>query len=153
LTNPGEHPLSLSVTITATDPGDLRRKLSDMLSSMGVNVNALNRASTDGVALRSTSHPVGKPVAETADISEAAVETVEIEVLEGEVLEPETGDRKYDYATEIKPAVLKVSAKFGREGVLKLLEPYAVSNAQLIPDAHHAEFMASVEDMLSRDTL
>ena len=145
--------MSLSVTITATDPGDLRRKLSDMLSSMGVNVNALNRATTDGVALRSTSHPAGTPAAEGADISRGALETVEIEVLEGEVLEPETGEKTWDYATEIKPAVLKVSAKFGRDGVLKLLEPFGVSNAQLIPDAKHSEFMASVEDMLSRDTL
>lgn len=138
--------MSLSVTITATDPGDLRRKLSDMLSSMGVSTSS-------GVALRSVAHPTGKPVADDADISKSAIETVEIEVLEGEVLEPETGEKTWDYATEIKPAVLKVSAKFGREGVLKLLEPFGVSNAQLIPDAKHSEFMASVEDMLSRDTL
>ena len=139
--------MSLSVTITATDPGDLRRKLSDMLISMGVSTSS-------GVALRSAAHPAGMPAAEDADISKGALETVEIEVLEGEVLDPEpTGEKKWDYATEIKPAVLKVSAKFGRDGVLKLLEPFGVSNAQLIPDAKHSAFMASVEDMLSRDTL
>jgi hypothetical protein len=143
LTNPGEHPLSLSVTITATDPGDLRRKLSDMLSSMGV--------SSAPTIVKGYAATVG--IKEDAAAPSQSTEVLEGEVLEGEVLEPKTGDRKYDYATEIKPAVLKVSAKFGREGVLKLLEPYAVSNAQLIPDAHHAEFMASVEDMLSRDAL
>jgi len=132
--------LSLSVTITATDPGDLRRKLSDMLSSMGV----------------SSAPTVVKEYVATVDIQKGdAVKKVDppTEVLEGEVLEPETGEKTWDYATEIKPAVLKVSAKFGREGVLKLLEPFGVSNAQLIPDAKHSEFMASVEDMLSRDTL
>jgi intein/homing endonuclease len=132
--------LSLSVTITATDPGDLRRKLSDMLSSMGV----------------SSAATVVKEYVATVDIEKGdAVKKVDppTEVLEGEVLEPETGEKTWDYATEIKPAVLKVSAKFGREGVLKLLEPFGVSNAQLIPDAKHSEFMASVEDMLSRDTL
>lgn len=132
--------MSLSVTITATDPGDLRRKLSDMLSSMGV----------------SSAPTVVKEYVATVDIEKGdAVKKVDppTEVLEGEVLEPETGEKTWDYATEIKPAVLKVSAKFGREGVLKLLEPFGVSNAQLIPDAKHSEFMASVEDMLSRDTL
>ena len=132
--------MSLSVTITATDPGDLRRKLSDMLSSMGV----------------SSAATVVKEYVATVDIEKGdAVKKVDLptEVLEGEVLEPETGEKTWDYATEIKPAVLKVSAKFGREGVLKLLEPFGVSNAQLIPDAKHSEFMASVEDMLSRDTL
>ena len=132
--------MSLSVTITATDPGDLRRKLSDMLSSMGV----------------SSAATVVKEYVATVDVQKGdAVKKVDLptEVLEGEVLEPETGEKKWDYATEIKPAVLKVSAKFGREGVLKLLEPFGVSNAQLIPDAKHSEFMASVEDMLSRDTL
>lgn len=132
--------MSLSVTITATDPGDLRRKLSDMLSSMGV----------------SSAATVVKEYVATVDIEKGdAVKKVDppTEVLEGEVLEPETGEKTWDYATEIKPAVLKVSAKFGREGVLKLLEPFGVSNAQLIPDAKHSEFMASVEDMLSRDTL
>jgi len=132
--------LSLSVTITATDPGDLRRKLSDMLSSMGV----------------SSAATVVKEYVATVDIEKGdAVKKVDppTEVLEGEVLEPETGEKTWDYATEIKPAVLKVSAKFGREGVLKLLEPFGVSNAQLIPDAKHSAFMASVEDMLSRDTL
>jgi len=132
--------LSLSVTITATDPGDLRRKLSDMLSSMGV----------------SSAATVVKEYVATVDIEKGdVVKKVDppTEVLEGEVLEPETGEKTWDYATEIKPAVLKVSAKFGREGVLKLLEPFGVSNAQLIPDAKHSEFMASVEDMLSRDTL
>ncbi len=132
--------MSLSVTITATDPGDLRRKLSDMLSSMGV----------------SSAPTVVKEYVATVDIQKGdAVKKVDppTEVLEGEVLEPETGEKTWDYATEIKPAVLKVSAKFGREGVLKLLEPFGVSNAQLIPDAKHSEFMASVEDMLSRDTL
>jgi len=132
--------LSLSVTITATDPGDLRRKLSDMLSSMGV----------------SSAPTVVKEYVATVDIEKGdVVKKVDppTEVLEGEVLEPETGEKTWDYATEIKPAVLKVSAKFGREGVLKLLEPFGVSNAQLIPDAKHSEFMASVEDMLSRDTL
>jgi len=132
--------LSLSVTITATDPGDLRRKLSDMLSSMGV----------------SSAPTVVKEYVATVDIQKGdAVKKVDppTEVLEGEVLEPETGEKTWDYATEIKPAVLKVSAKFGRDGVLKLLEPFGVSNAQLIPDAKHSEFMASVEDMLSRDTL
>jgi intein/homing endonuclease len=132
--------LSLSVTITATDPGDLRRKLSDMLSSMGV----------------SSAATVVKEYVATVDIEKGdAVKKVDppTEVLEGEVLEPETGEKTWDYATEIKPAVLKVSAKFGREGVLKLLGPFGVSNAQLIPDAKHSAFMASVEDMLSRDTL
>mgnify|MGYP000243355475 FL=1 len=132
--------MSLSVTITATDPGDLRRKLSDMLSSMGV----------------SSAATVVKEYVATVDIEKGdAVKKVDppTEVLEGEVLEPETGEKTWDYATEIKPAVLKVSAKFGRDGVLKLLEPFGVSNAQLIPDAKHSEFMASVEDMLSRDTL
>ena len=132
--------MSLSVTITATDPGDLRRKLSDMLSSMGV----------------SSAPTVVKEYVATVDIQKGdAVKKVDppTEVLEGEVLEPETGEKTWDYATEIKPAVLKVSAKFGREGVLKLLEPFGVSNAQLIPDAKHSEFMTSVEDMLSRDTL
>ncbi len=132
--------MSLSVTITATDPGDLRRKLSDMLSSMGV----------------SSAPTVVKEYVATVDIEKGdAVKKVDLptEVLEGEVLEPETGEKTWDYATEIKPAVLKVSAKFGREGVLKLLEPFGVSNAQLIPDAKHSEFMTSVEDMLSRDTL
>lgn len=132
--------MSLSVTITATDPGDLRRKLSDMLSSMGV----------------SSAPTVVKEYVATVDVQKGdAVKKVDppTEVLEGEVLEPETGEKTWDYATEIKPAVLKVSAKFGREGVLKLLEPFGVSNAQLIPDAKHSEFMASVEDMLSRDTL
>ena len=132
--------MSLSVTITATDPGDLRRKLSDMLSSMGV----------------SSAATVVKEYVATVDVQKGdAVKKVDppTEVLEGEVLEPETGEKTWDYATEIKPAVLKVSAKFGREGVLKLLEPFGVSNAQLIPDAKHSEFMASVEDMLSRDTL
>ena len=132
--------MSLSVTITATDPGDLRRKLSDMLSSMGV----------------SSAATVVKEYVATVDIEKGdVVKKVDppTEVLEGEVLEPETGEKTWDYATEIKPAVLKVSAKFGREGVLKLLEPFGVSNAQLIPDAKHSEFMASVEDMLSRDTL
>lgn len=132
--------MSLSVTITATDPGDLRRKLSDMLSSMGV----------------SSAPTVVKEYVATVDVEKGdVVKKVDppTEVLEGEVLEPETGEKKWDYATEIKPAVLKVSAKFGREGVLKLLEPFGVSNAQLIPDAKHSEFMASVEDMLSRDTL
>lgn len=132
--------MSLSVTITATDPGDLRRKLSDMLSSMGV----------------SSAPTVVKEYVATVDIEKGdAVKKVDppTEVLEGEVLEGETGEKTWDYATEIKPAVLKVSAKFGREGVLKLLEPFGVSNAQLIPDAKHSEFMASVEDMLSRDTL
>lgn len=132
--------MSLSVTITATDPGDLRRKLSDMLSSMGV----------------SSAATVVKEYVTTVDVQKGdAVKKVDppTEVLEGEVLEPETGEKTWDYATEIKPAVLKVSAKFGREGVLKLLEPFGVSNAQLIPDAKHSEFMASVEDMLSRDTL
>jgi len=132
--------LSLSVTITATDPGDLRRKLSDMLSSMGV----------------SSAPTVVKEYVATVDIEKGdVVKKVDppTEVLEGEVLDPETGEKTWDYATEIKPAVLKVSAKFGREGVLKLLEPFGVSNAQLIPDAKHSEFMASVEDMLSRDTL
>jgi len=132
--------LSLSVTITATDPGDLRRKLSDMLSSMGV----------------SSAATVVKEYVATVDIEKGdVVKKVDppTEVLEGEVLEPETGEKTWDYATEIKPAVLKVSAKFGREGVLKLLEPFGVSNAQLIPDAKHSAFMASVEDMLSRDTL
>ena len=132
--------MSLSVTITATDPGDLRRKLSDMLSSMGV----------------SSAPTVVKEYVATVDIEKGdVVKKVDppTEVLEGEVLEPETGEKTWDYATEIKPAVLKVSAKFGRDGVLKLLEPFGVSNAQLIPDAKHSEFMASVEDMLSRDTL
>ena len=132
--------MSLSVTITATDPGDLRRKLSDMLSSMGV----------------SSAPTVVKEYVATVDVQKGdVVKKVDppTEVLEGEVLEPETGEKTWDYATEIKPAVLKVSAKFGREGVLKLLEPFGVSNAQLIPDAKHSEFMASVEDMLSRDTL
>lgn len=132
--------MSLSVTITATDPGDLRRKLSDMLSSMGV----------------SSAATVVKEYVATVDIEKGdAVKKVDppTEVLEGEVLEPETGEKTWDYATEIKPAVLKVSAKFGRDGVLKLLEPFGVSNAQLIPDAKHSAFMASVEDMLSRDTL
>ena len=132
--------MSLSVTITATDPGDLRRKLSDMLSSMGA----------------SSAATVVKEYVATVDVEKGdAVKKVDppTEVLEGEVLEPETGEKTWDYATEIKPAVLKVSAKFGREGVLKLLEPFGVSNAQLIPDAKHSEFMASVEDMLSRDTL
>ena len=133
--------MSLSVTITATDPGDLRRKLSDMLSSMGV----------------SSAATVVKEYVATVDIEKGdAVKKVDppTEVLEGEVRDPEpTGEKTWDYATEIKPAVLKVSAKFGREGVLKLLEPFGVSNAQLIPDAKHSEFMASVEDMLSRDTL
>lgn len=132
--------MSLSVTITATDPGDLRRKLSDMLSSMGV----------------SSAPTVVKEYVATVDIQKGdAVKKVDppTEVLEGEVLEPETGEKTWDYATEIKPAVLKVSAKFGREGVLKLLEPFGVSNAQLIPDAKHSEFMTSVEDILSRDTL
>ena len=132
--------MSLSVTITATDPGDLRRKLSDMLSSMGV----------------SSAQTVVKEYAATVGIKESGPDvTVDppTELLEGEVLEPETGEKTWDYATEIKPAVLKVSAKFGRDGVLKLLEPFGVSNAQLIPDAKHSAFMASVEDMLSRDTL
>lgn len=136
--------MSLSVTITATDPGDLRRKLSDMLSSMGVSSAATvvkEYVATTGATVMTVggnggSGPATKP-----------------EVLEGEVLEPETGEKTWDYATEIKPAVLKVSAKFGREGALKLLGPFGVSNAQLIPDAKHSEFMASVEDMLSRDTL
>ena len=134
--------MSLSVTITATDPGDLRRKLSDMLSSMGV----------------SSAPTVVKEYVATVDIEKGdVVKKVDppTEVLEGNytVVDPETGEKTWDYATEIKPAVLKVSAKFGREGVLKLLEPFGVSNAQLIPDAKHSEFMASVEDMLSRDTL
>ena len=104
----------------------------------------------------SSAATVVKEYVATVDIQKGdAVKKVDLptEVLEGEVLEPETGEKTWDYATEIKPAVLKVSAKFGRDGVLKLLEPFGVSNAQLIPDAKHSEFMASVEDMLSRDTL
>lgn len=136
--------MSLSVTITATDPGDLRRKLSDMLSSMGVSSAATvvkEYVATTGATVMTVGGNGGSGPATKS------------EVLEGEVLEPETGEKTWDYATEIKPAVLKVSAKFGREGVLKLLEPFGVSNAQLIPDAKHSAFMASVEDMLSRDTL
>lgn len=133
--------MSLSVTITATDPGDLRRKLSDMLSSMGV--------SSAPAVVKEYAATVGSATKPDA----AGAQSQNTEVLEGEVLEPETGEKTWDYATEIKPAVLKVSAKFGRDGVLKLLEPFGVSNAQLIPDAKHSAFMASVEDMLSRDTL
>ncbi|MBP7973271.1 MAG: hypothetical protein KAZ48_10760, partial [Candidatus Nanopelagicales bacterium] len=69
--------MSLSVTITATDPGDLRRKLSDMLSSMGV----------------SSAPTVVKEYVATVDIQKGdAVKKVDppTEVLEGEVLEPET---------------------------------------------------------------
>lgn len=136
--------MSLSVTITATDPGDLRRKLSDMLSSMGVS------SASPTVVKEYVANAVDKG----NSVTEVVKATPPAEVLEGEVLDPEpTGEKNWDYATEIKPAVLKVSAKFGREGVLKLLEPFGVSNAQLIPDAKHSEFMASVEDMLSRDTL
>jgi hypothetical protein len=137
--------LSLSVTITATDPGDLRRKLSDMLSSMGVSsapTVVKEYVATTGATVMTVGGNGGSGPATKS------------EVLEGEVRDPEpTGEKTWDYATEIKPAVLKVSAKFGREGVLKLLEPFGVSNAQLIPDAKHSEFMDSVEDMLSRDTL
>ena len=137
--------MSLSVTITATDPGDLRRKLSDMLSSMGVSsapTVVKEYVATTGATVMTVGGNGGSGPATKS------------EVLEGEVRDPEpTGEKTWDYATEIKPAVLKVSAKFGREGVLKLLEPFGVSNAQLIPDAKHSAFMASVEDMLSRDTL
>lgn len=57
-------------------------------------------------------------------------------------------DGVYDYATQVKPAVLKVSQKHGREGVENLLKPFNVTNAQQIPAERHGELMAAIDKLL-----
>lgn len=82
----------------------------------------------------------------------------DVQVIKGEDLqtkldapesEPE-GDASevLDYATHIKPGVLKVSAKGGRPAVEALLKPYGVDNASKIPAAHYPQLMAAIEAAL-----
>lgn len=62
--------------------------------------------------------------------------------------EPAVEDNQWDYQTQIKPAVLKVSQKLGRSGVVTLLEPFGVDNASKIPAERHGELMAAIDKML-----
>lgn len=57
-------------------------------------------------------------------------------------------DGTWDYATQIKPAVLRVSQKLGREGVISLLEPFKVANAKDVPAERHGELMAAIDKLL-----
>lgn len=133
--------MTLSITINATDPSDLRRKLADMLGTLGggpVSTIGYNAGPGGPAPKTEKAKPV---IVDEGNPGEAAPEP------EGEQA------RAYDYATEIKPAVLKVSQKFGRDGVIKLLEPYGVANAQLIPDTKHGQLMAEIEAMLEQESL
>ena len=83
-----------------------------------------------------------------------ATETIEIETDGPWVglldVTPEEDTRVSEvYNTTIKPAVLRVSQKHNREGVLKLLEPYNVPNASKITAGHYGELMAEINRLLA----
>ena len=123
----------------------------------GVKKAALNDTfkvpEPDGAAMAVTKHPVVS-TAEEVNLSEAAIETIEIETDGPWVglldVTPEEDTRVSEvYNTTIKPAVLRVSQKHNREGVLKLLEPYNVPNASKITAGHYGALMAEINRLLA----
>jgi hypothetical protein len=61
----------------------------------------------------------------------------------------DTGERTFDYDTEVKPAVLRLSQKLGRPGVEMLLKPFGVDNAKHVPEDKRGDLMAAIADMLA----
>jgi hypothetical protein len=58
-------------------------------------------------------------------------------------------DGAIDYDTVVKPAVLRVSAKFGRAGVEDLLKPFDVTNAKQVPPERYADLLKAVDAKLA----
>jgi uncharacterized membrane protein len=142
--------MSLQLTITASDTSDLKRKLRDLLSEFGESHTA-PQGRAPAVAKQAEiqpSSPSQKPSATSTTATTAEPDGGATSASPSD--EEPTAEEKaaWDYATEIKPRVLDVSKKHGREGVIKLLEKFGVGNASEIPAERHGELMAEINRLL-----
>lgn len=93
------------------------------LASAAANTSATSSATTEATTGGATAAPAGSsPAASTGEI---------------------------DYETQIKPLVLKLAEAQGREGVLKVLDQYGVTNAQHVPAEHRAELIEHLNKALA----
>lgn len=147
--------LSLQLTINAADPADLRRQLADLLGTTAdvtAPAPAANKRPTrTETAPRAEPEPATSETATTA--SDAGAQT---EAASGQSAQAESvadagaqGGSALTYDGDIKPAVLKVSAKHGRPGVEKLLAGFSVANAKEVPEAKWPEFLAEIDKLLA----
>lgn len=152
--------LTISVTINAVDVADLRRQLASLLGDGSATIvyggapdpqPSPPKASAQRAAPKAATPP-SDPSPEPSDTSPTIQsEATTIEADGGaDTASPSEGDpRTLSYDDDIKPAVLKVSAKHGRPGVEKLLAKFGAGNAREVPEDRWPEFMAEIEALLT----
>lgn len=154
--------MSIELKIVALDAADLKKQLADLLSGGSVTIVAGVGSAGEGATASgavSTAPKAAKAKPEKPEIVEAKVEDVAVaeEAPAAEVVE-ETNVAEIEAAVEagtltyegdIKPAVLKVSAKHGRPGVEKLLADFEAANAKEIPEAKWPELLAAIDKLLA----
>lgn len=107
------------------------------------------KAKDDGVVLQSRAHPEPETQADVPeDISEAAIEAVEIEV------EEPAGDQQAErpevppisYEDDVKPAVLRLAMTKTRDAVFKVLAEFgAEKSAQEVDPADYGKLLERID--------
>lgn len=144
--------MSIELTIRANDAADLKVQLAALLGGAAILVATGGGGGGGGAAdaprtsTRKPAEPKAEPpkaepepAAEITQVSEEAIATVADDPAE-------RGPLTYD--GDIKPAVLKVSAKHGRPGVEKLLADFGVDHTSKVTEDKWPEFLAAIDKML-----
>ena len=136
--------MTIQLTINAPDAADLKRQLRELLGddqpSPVKETVVKNPPAVAPPAEKPVETQASKPSQKPSDTSTTATTAA-----------PPAGEVSEEirhYNDVIKPAVLKVSQKHGRDGVLKLLAKFDVSNASKIPADRHGELMTAITEML-----
>lgn len=153
--------MSLELTITATDGVDLRNQLQALLGvtdipAAPVSTNPQSsspKASAQRAAPKAetqASAPSPEPSATSPTTQSEATTTEADGGADTASPSDDAGEAAaLDYERDIKPAVLKVSAKGGRPAVEKLLSQFDAANAKEIPTARWPELLAEIDKILA----
>jgi hypothetical protein len=147
--------LPITLTITADDDRHLRVQLLGLLGTTADAPSppaAAPKARAQAAAPKAET-PASDPSPAPSDTSpqtpsEATTTTADGGATSASPSDEPATDGALTYEGDIKPAVLRVSAKKGRPGVEALLKQFEVANAKEVPEARWPEFMAAIDKAL-----
>lgn len=148
--------MSIELTIHAADGDDLRRQLAGLLGTAAAVPSpqpSPPKASARRAAPEAATQPSDPSPApsDTSPTTQSEATTTEADG-GADTASPSDdaagGDQALTYDADIKPAVLKVSAKHGRPGVEKLLAQFEAANAKEIPETRWPELLAEIDKLL-----
>lgn len=145
--------MSIELKIVADSAEDLRNQLAGLLGPSSIPQNSAPLESAQPAARKAKTQATAPSPAPSDTSPKTQSEAPTTEADGGAEPASPSDDAALDYAEHIKPAVLKVSAKHGRDGVLKLLAKYEAANAQMVPAERWRELLADVDEMLAKETL